>query len=103
MITVNCAASELRVEWLALQSNLLHVLGKAAESIEAANLALELITPDSFSLRGYAYLGLGGSYRQTGDYPRSVEAYQQAIQNSWAAGNAIPEMLAVSALALMAI
>jgi LuxR family maltose regulon positive regulatory protein len=93
----------LQAEIASLQSNLLHVQGKVTESIEAANLALELAHPQDYYIRGLANLGLGGAYRQAGDYASSVQAYQNAILASRAAGNRVPEMLAVSGLTLMAI
>ena len=97
------ASQALQAEISSLQSNLLHVQGKVAESIEQASRALELAQPQDFYIRGLANLGLGGAYRQAGDYARSVQAYQNAIQSSRAAGNRVPEMLAVSGLTLMAI
>jgi LuxR family maltose regulon positive regulatory protein len=93
----------LQAEISSLQSNLLHVQGKVAASIEQANRALDLADPLNFYIRGLAYLGLGGAYRQAGDYTSSARAYQNAIQASRAAGNPVPEMLAVSGLTLMAI
>jgi LuxR family maltose regulon positive regulatory protein len=97
------ASKALQAEIASLQSNLLHVQGKVAESIEAANLALELAHPQDYYIRGLANLGLGGAYRQAGDYASSVQAYQNAILASRMAGNQVPEMLAVSGLSLMAI
>lgn len=93
----------LRGEWYALKSSLLHVQGKEAESRELAIQALHSALPEDFNVRGLAYFRLGSSYREAGEYGRSVEAFQKAIQNSRAAGNMVSEMLAVAQLALMAI
>jgi LuxR family transcriptional regulator, maltose regulon positive regulatory protein len=93
----------MRAEWYAIQANLLNVQGKALESLEAAERSLQLALPEQFYIRGIAYLGLGGAYRLTGEYPKLVDAYQKAIQNSRAAENLLSEMLAANALALMAI
>jgi LuxR family maltose regulon positive regulatory protein len=93
----------LKAELYALQANLLHVQGKVAEGRELAYQALQLAPPDNDYLRGLAYVGLGGSYRQEGDYEHSIEAYQKAVQASRAAGHQVVEMLAVTTLALMAI
>lgn len=96
-------AAALQSEWYAIQSNLLNVQGKPAESLAAAAKSLKLARPEQFHILGIAYLGMGGAYRLTGEYPRLVEAYQKAIQNSRAAGNLLAEMLSSTALALMAI
>ncbi|HZW03366.1 MAG TPA: hypothetical protein VFF68_05545, partial [Anaerolineaceae bacterium] len=93
----------LRSEWYAIQSNLANIQGKAAESMAAAQQALQAARPDDDYIRGIAYLGLGGAYRLTDDYPNLVAAYQNAIQHSRIAGKPLPEMLSTTALALMAI
>ena len=93
----------LRAEWSALLSNLLHLQGKPAESIRLANLALASIPEDQYYLRGVAYLGLGGAYRQSGDFSQSIASFQKAIQNSRLAGHLVSEILAVTQLTLMAI
>ena len=77
--------------------------GKPAESLEAADLSLQFAQADHFNTLAMAYLGMGGAYRLTGDYPKLVDAYQKAIQNSRAARNSLAEMLSTNALALMAI
>jgi LuxR family maltose regulon positive regulatory protein len=99
-------AAELRplqAEWYAIQANLLNVQGRPTESLAAARLALQLAPVDDFTVRGTAYLGLGGAYRLTGDYLPLVDAYQKAVHFSRAAGNSLAEMLSVNAMSLMAI
>ncbi len=93
----------LQAEWHALQAGFLNVIGKTAESIEHANRTLQLTTSEHAMIRSMAYIGMAGAYRQMGDYLRSSEAYQNAIQYSRATENPISEMLAVANLALMAI
>jgi LuxR family maltose regulon positive regulatory protein len=93
----------MRAEWYSIKANLLNVQGKPVESLETASMALRFTQPGDFYIRGIAYLGLGGAYRLTGDYDQLVGAYQQAIQNSRAAGNSLAEMLAANGLGLMAI
>jgi LuxR family maltose regulon positive regulatory protein len=95
-------AAGLQVEMDALQSNLLHVQGRALESIDLANRALNAAGAGDFKTIGLANLGLGGAHRQAGDYDTAVAAYQKAIQASHSAGNFTSEMLGVSALTLMA-
>jgi LuxR family transcriptional regulator, maltose regulon positive regulatory protein len=92
----------LWAEWNALQANLLQLQGKVAESTVLANQALQAARQEDVYIRGLAYLGLGGALRVAGEYAPSVEAYQQAIQNSRVARNIVAEMLAVSSLTLMA-
>jgi LuxR family transcriptional regulator, maltose regulon positive regulatory protein len=94
---------DLRAEYLALQSNLLNVQGKARESLDLANQAIARARVENQTLLGMAYLGLGGAYRLLGDYPGLSAAYQQAIQASRAAGDFVPEMIACAALQMMAI
>lgn len=93
----------LRAEWSAVLSNLLHLQGKSAKSIRLANLALSTVPEDNYYLLGVAYLGLGGAYRQSGDFLQSIDCYQKAIQNSRLAGHLVSEILAVTHLTLMAI
>ncbi|MCU0487605.1 MAG: LuxR C-terminal-related transcriptional regulator [Anaerolineales bacterium] len=95
--------ADLQSEWYAIQANLLNVQGRPTESLAAAAKSLELARPEQYHTLAIAYLGMGGAYRLTGDYPRLVDAYQKAIQNSRAAGNLLAEMLSSTALALMAI
>jgi len=95
--------ASLQAEWYAIQANLLNVGGDSTGSLSAAEKSLQLARPDQFHILGIAYLGMGGAYRLIGDYPKLVEAYQKAIQNSRAAGNLLVEMLSSTALALMAI
>lgn len=97
------ARPDLRAEWFALQSNLANVQGRPEEGIQLAQKALESTSPDNAYLLALAYLGLGGGYRITGDYPNLVDAYQKAIQYSQAAGVLLPEMISASALMVMAI
>ncbi len=93
----------LRAEWLALQSNLANVQGRGEESVQLARQALEMIPPGDAYLLALSYLGLGGGYRITGDYPSLVDAYQRAIDYSRAAGVLLPEMISATALMVMAI
>lgn len=99
----NEASKALRVEWLALQANLLNVQGKAEKSIELADQALQWASADDFYVKSLAYAARGGGYRLRGNYAGAVEAFQLAIQNSRASGILFVEMPAVSGLLMMAI
>ena len=93
----------MQAECLALQSNLLQVQGKIAESVENANRALQLADPTNLKVLGLAWLGMGGAYRQAADFDKAADALQNAIQTSRASENLVTEMLAVSHLTLMSI
>jgi LuxR family maltose regulon positive regulatory protein len=93
----------LHAELLGIQANLNNVRGDARASIESADQALALAGSGNAFVQSLAYLGLGGAYRLQGDYPRLAEAYQQAIRTSQVAENRLAEMMAVTALTLMAI
>jgi LuxR family transcriptional regulator, maltose regulon positive regulatory protein len=95
--------SRLRAELLGIQSNLYNVRGDPQASIESARQALVLAGSDNAFVQSLAFLGLGGAYRLLENYPRLVEAYQQAIQTSREADNRLAEMMAVTALSQMAI
>jgi LuxR family maltose regulon positive regulatory protein len=95
--------TRLQAEWLALQTNLLNVQGNPVESLAMGQRALQLAAPENSFVRGSTYLGMGGAYRLLGDYPNLSAAYQQAIQISRAGGHLLPEVLAVTALTLIAV
>ncbi len=91
----------IQAECLALQSNLLQVQGKIAESIKNAARALQLADPANLKVLGLAWLGMGGAYRQAAEFDKAMNALQNAIQASRASGNSVTEMLAISHLTLM--
>ncbi|MDD5467578.1 MAG: LuxR C-terminal-related transcriptional regulator [Anaerolineales bacterium] len=93
----------IQAEYLALQSNLLQVQGKIAESAESATRALQLADLSNLKVLGLAWLGLGSAYRQAADFDKAANALQNAIQTSRASENSVTEMLAVSHLTLMSI
>jgi LuxR family maltose regulon positive regulatory protein len=91
----------MQAECFALQSNLMQAQGKIPESIEAAQRALQIIDPESFKVRGLAYLGLGAGYRQAVDFDKAVDALQQAIRVSHESGDLVTGTLATTHLVLM--
>lgn len=93
--------TDLQVESLALEANLMQTQGKVAEALEAGRRASDLIDPDDDRVAGLANLALGGAHRQRADFDPALEALQRAIQASQAAGGSVTTMLAVSHLTLM--
>jgi LuxR family transcriptional regulator, maltose regulon positive regulatory protein len=93
--------TDLQAECLALKSNLWQVQGKLAESVQAAQNALQLLEPESLRVAGLAWLGLGGAYRQSADYKLAVRALENAIHASRDSHELVTEMLAVAHLTLM--
>ena len=93
----------LQAECLALQANFFQIQGKVAESIDAAQRALQLVAPENLRVVGLSFLGLGAAYRQAGDFEPSMAALQNAIHASREAGEWVTEMLAVSHLTLMSL
>lgn len=112
------ADAALAAEWLALQSMLLNMQGKPAESLELANRALAIVPEQDGYVRSLVYLGQAGAYQSLDDYPNAVQSFQLLIQQGRAGGDfsevssnsglrsnpgmpSIPEMLGVSALLQM--
>ena len=93
----------LRAEWLAMQSNLLAMDGKLAESLDLARQALEIAPAEDNYVRSLAYNALGSVYLLMDDYEGSVETYRKAILHGRSASNFILEMMAISVLAQIAI
>lgn len=93
----------IRAELLALQSNLHQVMGRFNAALEAAQLSLDIAAPDMQRIRALAYLGLGGSLRQSGRYLDARSALLESICLSRASDEIITEILAVSHLTLMSL
>jgi len=97
-------AVKLRAEWSALQSNLLQsIKGKVDQARLMAEKALELCREEDSYIRGVAYLGLGSSYRQLGEFQKAMDAYQQSMYFSRLNGSMVSEILAASYLSMMGI
>ncbi len=92
----------LEAEWLAMQSLILNMEGRAAESEAMARRALELAPEQDCRVRSLAYYALASGYWLKDDYPRAIEAYQAAIQHGRAAENLVVEMMSTASLAVMA-
>ena len=100
-MTESAEATSMQAECFALQSNLLQAQGRIAESIGAAQRALQWADPENFRVIGLAYLGLGAGYRQAVDFGRAVDALQNAIRVSRESGDLVTGMLATTHLVLM--
>jgi LuxR family maltose regulon positive regulatory protein len=92
----------LEAEWLVMQSLVLNMEGKAAESKAMATQALELAPEQDRRVRSLAYYALASGHRLMEDYPHAVEAYRKAIQDGRAAENLVAEMMSTVGLAVMA-
>jgi LuxR family maltose regulon positive regulatory protein len=92
----------LKAEWLVMQSLMLIMKGKGAESKAMATQALEIAPEQDRRVRSLAYYALAGVYQLMEDYPHAVEAYQMAIQHGRAAENLVAEMMSTVGLAVMA-
>jgi LuxR family maltose regulon positive regulatory protein len=93
---------DLEAQWLALQANLLTGQGQPAQSVDLAQQALVLASPDDHNARSMAYTALAGAYESLDDYDRAVEAYQMLIQHGRSSANLVSELLGRAGLALMA-
>jgi LuxR family maltose regulon positive regulatory protein len=93
----------LRAEWLAMQSLLVAMEGKATESMALATRALEIAPEQDSRVRSLAYFGLACVCQLVEEYTRAVEAYQMAIQKGRVAGNFVAEMMSTAGLAQMAL
>ncbi len=97
------ATFALQAECLALRSNLLQYQSQLPEAITAATRARLQIPATNVRVAGLAALGLGGAYRQAGDFDQGTAALRDAIRASQASGDLVTEMLAVAHLVLMSI
>jgi LuxR family maltose regulon positive regulatory protein len=91
----------LQGEWLALQSMQLNAQGKAEESRDLAEQALEILPEDETQVRSMTYMGLADAYQQTLDYERAERACEMIIQHGRVTGDLPSEMFGLSYLGRM--
>jgi LuxR family maltose regulon positive regulatory protein len=91
----------LEGEWLALQSMLLSIQGKVAESTDLAEKALKILPEDETQVRSATYMALANMYEQRLDYERATEAMEAIIQHARAVGDLASEVLGLSLLGRM--
>ncbi len=90
-------------EWLALQSKLLGLQGKPAESRDLANRALPLLPETEAHVRSMIYANLAIAYQQTLDYDEAGKIFQIIVREARATGNFALEILGISGHAKMAL
>jgi LuxR family maltose regulon positive regulatory protein len=88
-------------EWLSLQSKLLCVQGKPAESCTLANRALQLLPAADTHMRNMVYINLATAYEQLLDYDRAAETFQMIARDARETGNFAFEILGISGQAQM--
>ena len=91
----------LQGEWFAIQSKLLSVQGKTAESIELANRALHLLSDADVHVRSMVLVNLATAYQQMLDYAHAAEIFEMIIRDARAMGDHVSETLAISGQAQM--
>jgi len=88
-------------EWLALQSRLLGMQGKSAESCEVANHALQILPETDEHVRNMVLVNLAMAYQQMLEYDRAADTFQRIVQDARQRDNFIFEILGISGQAQM--
>jgi LuxR family maltose regulon positive regulatory protein len=83
----------LQGEWLAIQSNLLNIQGKPAESRDLANQALQVMPPAHTAVRSMVLVNLATAYGRMLDYDHAVETWELLVQAGREAGDYSIEIL----------
>ena len=91
----------LQGEWLAIQSKLLNLQGKPAESRDLANRALQILPQADAHVRSMVYVNLATAYQQMLDYERAAETFQIIVRDAQARGDYVSETLGISGQAQM--
>ncbi|MCL4562156.1 MAG: LuxR C-terminal-related transcriptional regulator, partial [Chloroflexi bacterium] len=91
----------LQGEWLAIESKVLILQGKHAESRDLAIRALELLPEDAIHVRTMVYANLALAYQQMLEFDQAAEAFQMIVRNAQAMGDYISETLGTSGEAQM--
>jgi LuxR family maltose regulon positive regulatory protein len=79
----------------ALRTALARHRGHLDEAIHFARQTMDLAVPDDALLQSYGHLGLAHTYRELGDYGRSLSAYFEGMPLARAAGNIAAANIAV--------
>jgi LuxR family maltose regulon positive regulatory protein len=91
----------LQGEWFALQAILLNAQGKAAESHDVAEMALQLLPDNETQVRSMTYLALSNAYEQLLDYGRARQVFETMIQQARATSDFTSEIFGCSLLGRM--
>ncbi len=93
--------ASLQGEWLALQSKLVSVQGKPAQSRDLANQALQILPEADILMRSMAFINLASAYEQMLDYDHAAETFQMIAKNARRMGDYTFETLGLSGQARM--
>ncbi len=91
----------LRGEWFALQAILLNAQGKAVESHDVAEKALQLLPDDETQVRSMTYMALSNAYEQLLDYGRARQVLETMIQHARTTNDFTSEIFGCSLLGRM--
>jgi LuxR family maltose regulon positive regulatory protein len=91
----------LQGEWLALQSILLSARGKAAESRDLAERALQLLPVGETQVRSMTYMALSNAYEQMLEYDQAKRVLESMIQQARNADDLTSEVFGSSLLGRM--
>jgi LuxR family maltose regulon positive regulatory protein len=91
----------LQGEWFALQSILLSAQGKAAESRDLAERALQLLPGDETQVRSMTYMALSNAYQQMLENGPARQVLETMIQQARSAGDLTSEVFGSSLLGRM--
>jgi LuxR family transcriptional regulator, maltose regulon positive regulatory protein len=91
----------LRGEWFALQAILLNAQGKAVESYDVAEKALQLLPDDETQVRSMTYMALSNAYERLLDYGRARQVLETMIQHAHATSDFTSEIFGCSLLGRM--
>ncbi len=91
----------LQGEWLAIQTEMLNIQGKPAESRDLANRALQILPEADTEVRLMIHVNLATAYQQMLDYDHAAETFQMLARDAQATGNHVAETLAISGQAQM--
>ncbi len=91
----------LRGEWLALQSKVLSMQGKPAESRDLSNQALQILPEKDALMRSMVYINLATAYEQMLEYEAAAETFQMIARNARLVGDFTFETLGLSGQARM--
>jgi LuxR family maltose regulon positive regulatory protein len=91
----------LRGEWFSLQAILLNAQGKAVESHDMAERALQLLPHDETQVRTMTYMVLSNAYEQLLDYGRARQVLETIVQHARATSDFTSEIFGCSLLGRM--
>ncbi|HEX9027841.1 MAG TPA: LuxR C-terminal-related transcriptional regulator, partial [Anaerolineales bacterium] len=84
-----------------IQSKLLNLQGKAAESRDLAKRALQILPQADAHVRSMLLANLAAAYQQILDYDKAAETFKLIVRDAQATGNHVLEILGISGQAQM--